>query len=669
MPRAIVLVMTETFSLTAPVASIPGIGPVRKEQLERLGIETIQDLLYYAPFRYEEIEQAKTIADLEEGQKATFKARVDSVMPIKTRRFKSMLKVKLSDDSGKIEATWFNVPYVLVALKEGSEYYFTGRIGEYKGKLSVTNPTFEQSAPSTGSLVPIYHETAKLTSRWLRGILKTILPAVSASQLHAGEEAQRVERLGFVDLKDALTGLHQPLSSEQLKQAKKRLAFDEMFSLMQDVLESKQKFQQAKPVVQLKVTNADIVKFFGLLPYQPTESQQQAVQAIALDLAQPHPMHRLLLGEVGSGKTTVAAFALWVAAQANKQAILICPTNILAEQHLLSLQTLFEGTGLKVGLVTGKTKEIDADILVGTHALFFRKDIKPSLVVIDEEQRFGVEQRKHFFKLKKKPHFLSMTATPIPRTVALTALADFDMSRIQPHRPPNTIKTWVVKKQKREGAYDWIRKQLNETKDSTQVDLDGENKQRKSQVFVVCPFIDTSSIETLGSVKSANSEYKKLRKVFPEQNLILLHGRMSEVDKSKVFTDMLNHKANILVTTPVVEVGVDLPSVDIIVIEGAERFGMSQLHQLRGRVGRRGQQAYCLLFVSDDVENMQAVTKRLEFFSQQFDGNALSEYDLKRRGSGELLGARQHGFGNLQFASWFDHVLIELCKSEVEKST
>jgi ATP-dependent DNA helicase RecG len=290
-------------------------------------------------------------------------------------------------------------------------------------------------------------------------------------------------------------------------------------------------------------------------------------------------------------------------------------------------------------------------------------------VVIDEEQRFGVEQRKHFFKLKKKPHFLSMTATPIPRTVALTALADFDMSRIQPHRPANTIKTWVIQKEKRAAAYDWMRKQLskNQLKNiSTQADFDGKKIQQKSQALVVCPFIDTSSIETLGSVKSVHSEYKKLKKIFPEQNLILLHGRMSGVEKSKVFTDMLASKADVLVTTPVVEVGVDLPAADIIVIEGAERFGMSQLHQLRGRVGRRGQQAYCLLFVSDDVENMQAVTKRLEFFSQQFDGNALSEYDLKRRGSGELLGARQHGFGNLQFASWFDAELIELCKQELQ---
>jgi ATP-dependent DNA helicase RecG len=659
--------MIDSFSLSSPVASLPGIGPVRKEQLERLGIETINDLLYYAPFRYEEIEQAKKISDLEEGKKATFKATVDSLLPIKTRRFKSMLKVKLFDESGKLDATWFNVPYVLSALKEGNDYYFTGKIGNYKGKLSVTNPTFEQSQPNTGSLVPIYHETAKLTSRWLRGIYKKLLPAIKATQLLTGDEAERAERLGFVDLKEALKGLHQPQSQEELKQAKKRLAFDEMFGLMRDVMESKQKFQQAKPVATLQVTNADIKKFFGMLPYEPTESQQQAVRAIALDLAQPHPMHRLLQGEVGSGKTTVAAFALWVAAQADQQAILICPTKILAEQHTLSLQKLLKDTGVKVGLVTGQTKEIDADILVGTHALFFRKDLKPSLVVIDEEQRFGVEQRQHFFRLKKKPHFLSMTATPIPRTVALTALADFDMSRIQPHRPPNTITTWVVKKQKRDGAYDWMRKQLNKKTDSTQVDFDGENQHQKSQAFVVCPFIDTSSIETLGSVKSANSEYKKLKKVFPEQNLILLHGRMSETEKSKVFTDMLNHKANLLVTTPVVEVGVDLPAVDMIVIEGAERFGMSQLHQLRGRVGRRGQQAYCLLFMSDDVEDAGSVTKRLEYFSIQFDGNALAEYDLKRRGSGELLGTRQHGFGNLQFASWFDSELIELCKKEIEK--
>jgi ATP-dependent DNA helicase RecG len=651
----------DSISLTAPVTSLPGVGPIRREQLERLEILSIKDLLYYAPFRYEAIDRPISLADLQPGTKASFKARVDSVLPIKTARFRSMLKAKLSDQVdgvvSKIEVTWFNTPYVLAALKVGQEYYFTGKVAEYKGKLTITNPVFEQSRPNEGELVPIYHETAKLTSRWLRKVIGQILDVADHNQLFNQllpvEREQRTQALGFVALSQALRSLHQPASDEYLHLATKRLAYDEMFSLIQGVIESKRRFQQASAAAQLTVSNQDIKKFISLLPYQPTESQQAALQAVALDLAQTHPMHRLLQGEVGSGKTTIAAFALWSAAKAGHQVALVCPTKILAEQHSLSLSSLLKSTGLEIGLVTGKTKQLTAPIIVGTHALFHWEDFKPSLVVIDEEHRFGVEQRQHFFKTDHKPHFLSMTATPIPRTVALTALADFDVSLLKPHREANTVKTWVVPKSKRTEAYTWLREQLK--------------AEGKHQAFVVCPFIDTSAIETLGSVKSATSEYKKLTKLFPEQNLTLLHGKMNEEEKSQVFKNMLKGVVDVLVTTPVVEVGVDIPHADSIIIEGAERFGLAQLHQLRGRVGRRGQPAYCLLFVSDDLEGMASVTKRLQYFSQTYDGNALAEYDLKRRGSGELLGTRQHGFGTLQFASWFDSELIELCRKEIEK--
>jgi ATP-dependent DNA helicase RecG len=344
---------------------------------------------------------------------------------------------------------------------------------------------------------------------------------------------------------------------------------------------------------------------------------------------------------------TVAAFALWVAAKSGHQVALVCPTKILAEQHFQSLTSLLQPTGVTVGLLTAKSKESEAQIIIGTHAVFHWSNFKPALVVIDEEHRFGVEQRKHFFQHAKKPHFLSMTATPIPRTVALTALADYDVSVLQPHREANTVKTWVVPEEKRSEAYDWVKRHID-------------------QAFVVCPFIDTSAIETLGSVKSASDEYDKLQRIFPEQKLTLLHGRMGEEDKTQVFGQMMEGAVDMLVTTPVVEVGVDIPRANIIIIEGAERFGLAQLHQLRGRVGRRGQPAFCLLFTSEGLGDPATITKRLHYFSQNYDGNALAEFDLKRRGSGELLGTRQHGFGSLQFASWFDNELIALCRNEVE---
>lgn len=677
-----------SFSLTSPVRALPGVGPTRSEQLERLGIETIKDLLYYAPFRYEAIDRPVSLAELQAGTKASFQARVESILPIKTRRFRSMLKAKLSDERNgqltKIEVTWFNTPYVLAALKVGQQYYFTGKVAEYQGKLTITNPVFEQSRPNEGELVPIYHETAKLTSRWLRRVITQTLDAVVApepelvtTQLSSATHEKRAQALGYIPIGQALRSLHQPANEEYLSLATKRLAFDEMLELIKGIITSKQRFAQAKALVQMSVTNKDIAYFSRLLPYQPTESQQAAIQAVALDLAQPNPMHRLLQGEVGSGKTTIAAFALWAAARAGHQVALVCPTKILAEQHTQSLKRILDSTGVSIGLVTGKTKTIDAEIIVGTHALFHLPAFKPALVVIDEEHRFGVEQRQHFFKDEQKPHLLSMTATPIPRTVALTALADFDVSYLKPHRAAHTVKTWVVSEKKRKDAYAWAREQLSKQLSNQLHDLSTDATQSsksveaqaaiKHQALVVCPFIDTSAIETLMSVKSATTEYKKLQSIFPEQNLTLLHGKMSEDEKSKVFRAMLEGTADVLVTTPVVEVGVDIPHADIIIIEGAERFGLAQLHQLRGRVGRRGQPAYCLLFVSEDLGEVGVIEQRLQYFSQNYDGNALAEYDLKRRGSGELLGTRQHGFGTLQFASWFDTELIELCRSEAEK--
>lgn len=358
-------------------------------------------------------------------------------------------------------------------------------------------------------------------------------------------------------------------------------------------------------------------------------------------------MHRLLQGEVGSGKTTVAAFALWIAARQKAPALLVCPTKILAQQHFETLTKIFADR-LRIGLFTGKEKNLEAQILVGTHALFNLKGLKPSLVVIDEEHRFGVRQRETLFKLKKKPHLLTMTATPIPRTVALTALADQDLSYIKPHKSNANIKTWVVPEGKRSDAYTWIKATL---------------KTSEGQAVIVCPFIEESYVETLTAVKSAKQEFVLLRKIFDKFKLELLHGKIKEPEKTKVFAHMMKGTTDILVTTPVVEVGVDIPGANIIIIEGAERYGLAGLHQLRGRVGRRGQEAFCLLFTSSETDS----TKRLSYFARTYDGSALAEYDLKHRGSGELLGVRQHGFEALKFASWFDTKLIEKCREEATR--
>jgi len=651
-----------TVELRSSVSNLPGVGPARADQLAAIGIESLQDLLYYPPFRYETVEREVSIANLVADQTVCIHAEVVSKIPIRTPRFHSMLKVKVKDESGTMDLTWFNNSFVLSSLKVGASYYFTGKVSVYKNHPTLTNPSIETKTPLFGTLVPVYHESAEINSRYLRRLIRTSLDIVDLTDT---EQMRPIyERRKLMDKREAISVLHAiiPTSSDEMvSEAKKRLAFDEVFTLIQDVMRHKKEHQASQSVVKLTTTNDDIAAFFSLLPYAPTPSQKEAIQAISLDIVQPHPMHRLIQGEVGSGKTTVGAFALWVAARGGHKAVLICPTNILAGQHYQTLQAMFENSKvqmpkdkIKIGLFTGKEKNIDADILVGTHALFNVKGLKPAVVIIDEEHRFGVKQRESFFKLKKKPHFLSMTATPIPRTVALTALADRDISIITPHKSNSNIKTWVTPVAKRAGAYEWMKKTLKETRTA------GLPADR--QALIVCPFIEESFIDTLSTVKSAKKEFDTLKKTFAGFKLGLLHGKLKPAEKDDLFAKMMAGKLDILVTTPVVEVGVDIPKASIIVVEGSERYGLAQLHQLRGRVGRRGQDAYCLLFTSDGVE----INNRLNFFAKTYDGNALAEYDLKHRGSGELLGIRQHGFDALRFASWSDTKLIEECKQEVE---
>ncbi|MEP7167395.1 MAG: ATP-dependent DNA helicase RecG [Candidatus Woesebacteria bacterium] len=636
-----------SLSVDSPIALLPGVGPAREAQLQELGIETIKDLLFDAPFRYETVEREVLIANLQIDTTVCIKATVASKFPIRTPRFKSMLKAKVTDSSGSLDVTWFNNPFILNTLKIGEEYYFTGKVGLFGKKPALTNPTIEKQIPEFGSLVPVYHESADINSRYLRKLIRFAYENVDLSDTSLMKTIYT--KHGLISLKNALESLHQiKADCVDLKIAKERLAFDELFYLIKEVTEQKKAHQQSASIGKLTATNTDINAFFSLLPYAPTSSQRETIAAISLDLVQPHPMFRLVQGEVGSGKTTVAAFALFISARQGKKGILICPTNILARQHFDTLTTLF-GKRISIGLYTGKEKETDADILVGTHALFALKGIHPSVVIIDEEHRFGVKQRETFFKLKKKPHFLSMTATPIPRTVALTALSDRDVSYIVSHKDNSNIKTWVTPNSKRAGAYEWIKKTLQTS---------------GHQALIVCPFIEESLIETLSTVKSAKKEYESLQKIFSTFKLDLLHGKLKPEAKEKMFTKMMTGKTDILVTTPVVEVGVDIPKASIIVIEGAERYGLAQLHQLRGRVGRRGQEAFCLLFTSESAN--ERTSSRLEFFAKSYDGNALAEYDLKHRGSGELTGIAQHGFDALKFASWSDLKLIEICKKEVE---
>ncbi len=463
-----------------------------------------------------------------------------------------------------------------------------------------------------------------------------------------------IEEQNLISLKKAFQFVHFPESSKEAAKGKERLAFDELLFLQLNSLERKLAWQKNEVNRHYLVDSKKVKAFIDKLPFSLTLSQKKAIDEIAADLKKKIPMNRLLEGDVGSGKTIVSAIGVYLSHLNGYQSVYMAPTQILAQQHFETLSKLFKPYGLKVLLVTSETKKVDikkADLFIGTHALLF-KEIpydKVGYVVIDEQHRFGVEQRNKLIRLTGSktlaPHILTMTATPIPRTIALSFYGDLDLS-VLTEMPKGRIpiKTIVVTKQKRASAYDWIKTTI---------------KKEKVQVFVVCPLIEESDKETLLNVKSVLKEFANLKQEFSGFRLGLLHGRLSIKDKNAVLAKFKKGSLDILVATPVVEVGIDIPNASIMLIEGAERFGLSQLHQLRGRVGRGKKKSYCLLFPELKSDKVSA---RLSAMERGLSGFELSELDLKLRGPGEIFGLRQHGFPELKIASWLDIVLIKKAK-------
>jgi len=428
---------------------------------------------------------------------------------------------------------------------------------------------------------------------------------------------------------------------------RERLAFNELLKLELKSLHRKINWKKNTVSNKLIITGSSLKQFIDSLPFKLTGSQNVAIKEIVEDLNKDYPMNRLLEGDVGSGKTVVAAAASFGVFLNGSQTVIMAPTQILATQHYETLKKLLTPFGIRISLVTSNIKKSDLgrqDVFIGTHALIHNKVgfDKVGLVVIDEQHRFGVEQRKHLVKKSGTPHVLTMTATPIPRTIALTSYGDLDLS-VLTEMPMGRLKvtTWVVPEAKRAKSYDWIRGQI--TKNG-------------SQVFIVCPLIEDSSSETMEDIKSVTSEFLKLKSIFKNQKLGLLHGRLKPIEKDNVLSEFRSGKANILVTTPVVEVGIDIPGATIMVIEAAERFGLAQLHQLRGRVGRSDLKSYCLLF-----SNIK-YSKRLRAMETMYSGFELAELDLKLRGPGEIFGYAQSGFPELKVASWNNFELIKKAK-------
>jgi len=648
-------------SLDDSVAVLAGVSDKTEAKLARLGIATIRDLLLFFPRRYEDFSSVTPIAFVRPGVKTTVRGRIYDIGARQTKyKRMALTEAVLGDDSGTtLRVVWFNQPWVAKSLQKGDEIFVAGE-ADLNGGLVMKNPDHEKVSlrpQHAARLVPIYRETEGLTSKWLRSKLQSLLRY--ADELEEFLPHELIARRGFLSRAQAVRQVHFPESAQSLERAQERLAFEEMFvlQLAAQLAKRARKALIAQPVPFDEPAARGFVK---ALPFRLTNAQRVAAWQILQDIARAQPMNRLLEGDVGSGKTVVAAMAMHHVAGAGFQSVLLAPTEVLARQHADVIQSLLGPFQVDVGLLVGSTPaaarkpmltalaEGQLPILIGTHALIEEgvqfRDL--ALTVVDEQHRFGVGQRLAVRqKGERTPHFLSMTATPIPRTLGLTLFGDLDISilaEMPPGRQP--VKTGMVPPEKRAAAYDFIRKQVNAGR----------------QVFVICPLIQES--DKLG-VRSATQELEKLqRDVFPElaSRIALLHGRLKSAEKEAVMAGFQRGDVAILVSTSVVEVGIDIPNATVMMIEGADRFGLAQLHQFRGRVGRGTEESWCFLFT--DAEDPQSL-KRLQAVVTNQSGFDLAEIDLELRGWGDLAGYRQHG-KDFKMASLLDAMLISDAQSE-----
>ena len=654
-----------------PVENLPGVGNYFGGKLKKLEIKTLEDLIYHFPFRYDDFSQISLVSNLTPGEKISIQGVLWKIQNIRTRSGKFVTSATVADESGTIDVIWFNQPYLTKVLKAGLAVSLSGKVqlDGYKPKLvspsyeiirstsnqlpatSYQQPVTSNQTLHTGRLVPIYPETEGLSSKWLRAKIANFLP-VYKDLTKDFLPKKIIEDQKLEPQNSALQKIHFPKSYEDVKEARKRLAFDEVFLLQLISLIKQIEWKSTRIAPKMNVKKETIEKFKKNLPFELTSAQQRAIGEIVNDLKSEQPANRLLEGDVGSGKTVVAAVAALTALDNGFDSLIAAPTEILAFQHQKTLNEILKPFEIKVGIWTGSKKQ-KANITCGTHALLtsFKPQRQIGFVVVDEQHRFGVTQRAKLFlshNSELTPHLLTMTATPIPRTLALTLYGDLNLSTLDKMpKGRQKISTFVVPNSKRNNAYKFIEKHVREGR----------------QAFILTPFVEPS--ETMATVKSATVEFEKLKTKFPKKvKLGLLHGRLKSQEKETIIGNFKKGKIDILVATPVVEVGIDIPNATIMLIESADRFGLAQLHQLRGRVGRGEHKSYCFLFTDSHFETS---IRRLKSMEKLHAGFELAEVDLKMRGPGEILGLRQSGFIGFKIADISDHQTIATAQTEAKK--